>query len=90
MLGGLDWAGGTLDADHPTKIDCLGFAELASSREEKSYFFYPTLRQFTVKHVHSKSLIISHLTLYLERRVNYIKKHMIISEPPGSLAEMEQ
>lgn len=38
MLGGLDWAGGTLDADHPTKIDCLGFAELAPSREEKSYF----------------------------------------------------
>lgn len=73
MLGGLDWAGVTLDVDHPTKIDCLGFAELAPSREEKLCFFYPTLRQLTVKHMHSKSLIISHLTLYLERRVNYTK-----------------
>ena len=38
VLGGLDWAGVTLDVDHPTKIDCLGFAELAPSREEKLYF----------------------------------------------------
>lgn len=41
VLGGLDWAGVTLDVDHPTKIDCLGFAELAPSREEKLYFFIP-------------------------------------------------
>lgn len=63
---GQDFAGCTLEDDHPANVDSLDFAEPIPSREGKSYF----LSSFKVKHMCRKCLTVNHQQLYIKRSVN--------------------